>query len=126
MWEAFRGYVMFLLEQQADDIAFSDVIFNPDFGTSLFQAENRRAFAAAKTLAERARDAGVIRSDFDPTDLFILGYANAGLVRRAQPVAPLAWKRFGEYMLQAFRAPAGGLEPAATSWPQDSTGGSRS
>ncbi|WP_191806340.1 hypothetical protein [Arthrobacter gallicola] len=35
----------------------------------------------------------------------------------AQPEAPLAWRRFGEYMLQAFREPGGEpLTPLSEIW----------
>lgn len=32
----------------------------------------------------------------------MLQHAARGLLRGTQRIAPLAWKRFGEYMLQAF------------------------
>jgi AcrR family transcriptional regulator len=116
-WEAFRDYVMFLLEAQADDLAFSDVILNTRGGSDLFRAEKARAFRASVRLVNRARDAGAIRSDFNHSDLYMLQNANAGLLRGTQRSAPLAWKRFGEYMLQAFRAPdANPLTPPSKVW----------
>ena len=102
-WEAFRDYVMFLLEQQATDAAFSDVLLSSRGGTELFRDEFTRAFEASVHLVERARDAGAIRADFHHSDLLMLQHATRGLLRETQRVAPLAWKRFGEYMLQAFR-----------------------
>ena len=112
-WEAFRDYVMFLLAAQAEDLAFSDVILNTRSGSELFRAEKARAFRASVRLVNRARDAGAIRSDFDHSDLYLVQNANAGLLRGTQRSAPLAWKRFGEYMLESFRAPgAGRIDPA--------------
>lgn len=35
--------MLFILEQQATDLAFSDVFLSADAGTELFQAEVRRA-----------------------------------------------------------------------------------
>ncbi len=100
---AFRDYVFFILEEQANDLAFSDVILTTRGGTDLFRAEKARAFDASVRLVNRAREAGAIRSDFDHSDLYMLQNANAGLVRATHRSAPLAWKRFGEYMLQAFQ-----------------------
>jgi AcrR family transcriptional regulator len=100
--EAFGDYVMFLLEQQATDAAFSDVLLSPGRGTDLFHVEKARAFRASLQLVARAKDAGVLRPDFDHTDLYMLQHAARGLLRGTQRSAPLAWKRFGEYMLQAF------------------------
>lgn len=102
-WEAFREYVHFILEQQAMDIAFSDVILSPRRGTELFRKQMDRALRASVLLVDRARAAGAIRPDFDHSDLYLLTQANAGLVKGTRRSAPDAWRRFGDYMLQAFR-----------------------
>ena len=116
-WEAFRDYVMFILEQQAEDLAFSDVVLTPNSASDAFHAERGRAFDASVRLVERVRAAGVVREGFDHTDLHLLLFANGGLVRSAQASAPLAWKRFGEYMLEAFRGPGHGpLTPPSETW----------
>lgn len=107
--KAFEGWVMFILEQQATDAAFNDVLLSPGSGSELFHAEKARAFRASLVLVARAKDAGAVRPDFDHTDLYLLQHAARGLLRGTQRSAPLAWKRFGEYMLQAFREP--GTEP---------------
>lgn len=116
-WEAFSDYVLFILEQQATDLAFSDVIQSPQTGTDLFNTEKMRAFRASVKLVIRARKAGAIRRDFDHSDLYMLLNANGGLLRGTQQSAPLAWKRFGQYMLQAFREPGRDpLTPPSKVW----------
>ena len=116
-WEAFRDYVMFILEQQSSDLAFSEVILSPRGASDVFHAERERAFRASVVLVKRVRAAGAVRPDFDHTDLHMLLFANGGLVRDAQPEAPLAWRRFGEYMLQAFRETGGKpLTPPSEIW----------
>jgi AcrR family transcriptional regulator len=115
-WEAFRGWVMFILEQQATDAAFSEVLLSGRGGSDPFRAEKLRAFRASVRLVERAREAGAIRRDFDHSDLFLLQHAAGGLLR-VQRSAPLAWKRLGEYMLQAFREPGEEpLTPPSKAW----------
>lgn len=114
-WVAFREWVFFILEQQAADLAFTDVTLS-DTGSELFRAERRRAFRASLTLIARARSAGAIRSDFHHSDLLILQHANAGLIRGTQRDAPGAWRRFGEYMLQAFRSGEGTLTDPPSAW----------
>lgn len=122
-WEAFRDYVMFILEQQAEDLAFSEVILSPRGGSDIFHAERGRAFRASVVLVERVHAAGAVRKDFDHTDLHMLLFANGGLVRSAQSEAPLAWKRFGEYMLQAFRDPGSEpLTPPSEIWTRELQG----
>lgn len=102
-WQAFRDYVMYILEEQAADLAFSDIVMTLRRSAGRLNEENRRAFDASVLLTKRVRAAGVVRPDFDHSDLYLLLQANGGLMRAAQRSAPLAWKRFGEYMLQAFQ-----------------------
>ncbi|WP_448071297.1 TetR/AcrR family transcriptional regulator [Georgenia yuyongxinii] len=115
-WVAFREYVMFILEQQATDAAFSDALLSPRAGTDLFRDELSRAFRASVRLVDRAREAGAVRADFDHSDLYMLQHAARGLLRGTQRTAPLAWRRFGEYMLQAFRESGEPLTPPSKIW----------
>jgi AcrR family transcriptional regulator len=122
-WEAFRDYVLFILEQQAEDLAFTDVIMTTGAGTSRLSQEGKRAFRATLQLVDRAKRSGAIREDFDHSDLYLMLQANAGLVRGTQRLAPLAWRRFGEYMLQAFRETGEEpLTPASEVWPRTNSG----
>lgn len=115
-WNAFHDFVMYMLERQAEDLAFSDVILSPGLGTELFRVQSRRALRASRRLVQLARDAGAVRPDFDESDLYLLLQANAGLVKATQRSAPNAWKRFGQYMLQSFREQNGVLEPPSPTW----------
>lgn len=114
-WEAFRDWVLFILEQQATDLSFSDVLL-ADAGSDPFRADVRRALRASIALVERARRAGAIRADFDHSDLLLLQHANAGLVRATHRSAPEAWRRLGDYMLQSFRTSTDPLAPPPVTW----------
>lgn len=103
-WAAFSEYVFYILEQQFDDIAFSDVILSPNRGTDLFRQQMKRALTASIVLVDRAKDSGAVRPDFDHSDLYLLTNANAGLVRGTRRSAPDSWRRLGEYLLEAFAA----------------------
>lgn len=116
-WEAFREYVLYILEQQATDLAFSEVVASPHGVSKLFQEESNRALRASIRLVERARKANAIRADFHHSDLFLLTNANRGVLEGTQRIAPLGWKRFAEYMLDAFRHPGDEeLTPPAEIW----------
>lgn len=115
-WEAFEGYVRRVAEQQAEDLAFSEVILSPGLGSELFRKETQRALMAMRTLVRRAIDSGALRADFHESDLLMLQYANAGVIRAAQYSAPTAWKRLTEYMLQSFRTPGSSLQPPSPTW----------
>lgn len=114
---AFEEYVFFILEQQATDLAFSELILRPNGTSSLFRSEIGRALDASILLADRAKAAGAIREDFDHSDLYLMLSANAGIVRSMGQRAPDSWRRFGQYMLQAFRhrGPEP-LAPPAEAW----------
>ncbi|PTL71910.1 TetR/AcrR family transcriptional regulator [Rathayibacter caricis DSM 15933] len=114
-WEAFRDWVLFIVEQQATDLAFGDVTLSGE-GSALFRSETRRALRASLTLVARARAAGAIRPDFHHTDLILLQHANAGLVRTTHHEAPEAWRRFADYMLQSFRVSGGPLADPPAVW----------
>jgi len=115
-WEAFRDWVLFILEQQATDLAFSDVLLADGAVSEPFRAEMRRAFRASVQLVNRARSAGTIRDDFDHSDLLLLQHANAGIVRGTNRQAPEAWRRFGDYILQSIRVNGGPLSPVPEIW----------
>ncbi|WP_314452250.1 TetR/AcrR family transcriptional regulator [uncultured Microbacterium sp.] len=119
-WEAFRDWVLFILEQQATDLAFSEVLLSGT-GTDLFRTELRRAFHASLTLVTRTQKAGAVRAAFDHSDLLLLQHANAGLVRSTRHDAPDAWRRFGDYMLQSFRTGDGALTAPPSAWTQSHT-----
>lgn len=110
-WNAFRDYVMSVLEEQASDIAFSEVITSGDGATELFRTHQERALSASKLLAERAKAAGAIRPDFQHNDLLIFISAARGVLLAPQCTDPDAWKRLAEYLLDAARAGARESEP---------------
>ncbi|MET0974200.1 MAG: helix-turn-helix domain-containing protein [Leifsonia sp.] len=102
-WEALRSFVLYLLEQQATDRAFNDVLIAPLTGSTVFVDEHRRALRSMTRLVERVKAAGVVRADFEHSDLYLLMLSNAGLLRAAGTTAPDAWRRLGAYMLDGFR-----------------------
>lgn len=102
-WEAFRDYVIFMLEQQATDRAFSEVILDPRVASALFRSEIDRAFMATVLLIQRAQDAGALRPDFHHSDLYALLHAHAGLIRGAGAQHLQASARFAAYALESFQ-----------------------
>lgn len=111
-WTGFADFVRSTCEMQAEDAGFADVLaLSP---RSAFDDQRSRAFRAFTRLIQRAKDAGELRTDFEHQDLVMLLMANAGLAH-ATGGNIRSWRRFTEYMLQAFRAPgADALPPAPT------------
>lgn len=111
-WEAFSAYVRFILAEQASDPGFSDVLLAPLSGSAAFAEQHRRALTATTALIARVVAAGVVRPDFDHSDLYLLTLANAGLARTSRRSREAASHRLGEYMLDAFRAAGSAPLPA--------------
>jgi len=103
-WLAFRDQVMAILEQQATDLAFAEVLSAPVTGSDLFRDQHRRGFRAMLTLIARAKAAGAIRADFHHSDIYLLTLATAGITRVTAETAPDAWRRHAAYLLESFRA----------------------
>jgi hypothetical protein len=64
-------------------------------------------------LVERAREAGVLRADFETQDVVVLLMANAGLLERAHGIAAEASARLVHLLLDGFRAQGASVGPPA-------------
>ena len=115
-WEAFSDYVHHILQAQAADPGFSDVLLAPLTGSKAFAAHHRRALVATTALIERVVSAGVVRADFDHSDLYLLTLANGGLNRASGRTRAAASGRLAAYMLEAFRAPGEPLPAPPAPW----------
>lgn len=110
---AFRGYLTMLLARQADDPAFADVLTTPVPESAILAAQHQRILAATMLLIDRAKTAGVVRTDLDHTDIFLATMANAGLLRAACAAGPQASQRLTAHLLNAFTTPASAPLPEA-------------
>lgn len=103
-WAAFESYVRYILEEQANDPAFADVLIAPLVGSPVFEQQHRRALRATIRLVKRAQNAAVVRDGFNHSDLYLATLANAGLVRSARSSGVEASQRFAAYLIDSFRA----------------------
>ncbi|GGT81492.1 hypothetical protein GCM10010256_46630 [Streptomyces coeruleorubidus] len=62
-------------------------------------------------LIDRAKAAGRLREDLDPSDLVLIHMANAGVVNATGDAAPDAWRRVVALMIHSLKAPARGPLP---------------
>jgi hypothetical protein len=104
-WEALSDYVTYIMAEQAKNPAFAEVLIAPQTGSQLFAELQRQAFVSTVALAERVREAGVVRPDFDHSDLFMVVLANKGLVETSGPARVEASARFCALILGGFRMP---------------------
>jgi hypothetical protein len=91
---------------QAADRGLADLLITRVSGAPHLERLRARAYRHLVRLADRAKQAGALRSDFTPEDLVLLLMANAGLVQRADATACAASKRFIDLALDGLQAPA--------------------
>ncbi|MFE0249847.1 TetR/AcrR family transcriptional regulator [Streptomyces sp. NPDC059010] len=110
-WHGFVGYIETAGAMQAADQGFADVL-TTSFPTAKAMEERRNeAYEGMVRLIDRAKAAGRLREDFDPSDLVLIHMANAGVVNATGDAAPEAWRRVVALFIQSFEAPARGPLP---------------
>ncbi len=110
-WQGFTGFVRAVTEIQARQPGLAEMLMVPCHGPD--EGRSSAIFEGYLELVRRAQAAGKLRDDYAPEDLPMLLMANAGVLRSAGQVAPRAWKRLVEYLLQAFSCPKRTVLPAA-------------
>ena len=112
-WHGFTSYIEAACAMQAADYGFADVL-TMTFPTAKAMEERRNeAYTGMVRLIDRAKAAGDLREDFDPSDLVLIHMANAGVVNATGDAAPEAWRRIVALLIQSCEAPARGLLPAS-------------
>jgi AcrR family transcriptional regulator len=112
-WSGFVGYIQTACAMQAADSGFADVLITSFPGAKAVEKRRNEAYAAMVELIARAKAAGRLREDFDPSDLVLVHMANAGVVNAVGDAAPDAWRRVAALLIQSFQAPARGPLPAS-------------
>ncbi|MEU8707616.1 helix-turn-helix domain-containing protein [Streptomyces sp. NPDC048565] len=104
-WRGFCTVLERVCLMQAVDRGFTQA-FLTDFPDQLdFAGERARAEESLALLVRRAKDAGGLRQDFEPSDITLLLLANCGVATGAgEEEAAVASRRLAAYLLQAFRA----------------------
>jgi len=104
-WRGFTGYVETVLEMQATDRGFADVLTMTLPGAAELETLRTRSYEGFVTLIDRAKASGRLRDDFRSEDLVLALMANAGVVGATARVAPDAWRRLLGHLLRAFANP---------------------
>lgn len=103
-WQALVRFLEQTLELQAGDRVLKDVLMRYPPGAGRLASardEMRRLF---EQLIERAREQGRLRADFVFPDLAVLFWSFAPLIEATSEVAPNAWRRHLQWLLDGLRA----------------------
>jgi AcrR family transcriptional regulator len=105
-WSAFASYVHAACRLQGRDRGLAELVTMRVSQAPDLEKLHARAYRGFVRLVHRAKDAGVLRADFEPQDLLVILMANAGLVERAQAAAEDASARLAHLILDGLRADA--------------------
>ncbi|TXL89204.1 TetR/AcrR family transcriptional regulator [Streptomyces sp. IB2014 016-6] len=103
-WHGLCSFLDKVCAEQAADRGFGAAFLGRFPGVIDIESEREGAEAGLARLVRRAKDAGQLRQDFDPSDIILLLLANVGLAGQSPQVSPAASRRLVAYLLQSFRA----------------------
>ncbi|RII11719.1 Transcriptional regulator, TetR family [Streptomyces sp. YIM 130001] len=103
-WRGFRSVVEKICAMHIADQGFT-MAFLTEFPDAFdFTREQERAERGLIALAQRAQQAGALRTDFHPTDLVLVLMANKGIAAPSQPAKEAASRRLVALLLRSFAA----------------------
>ncbi|WP_225849996.1 TetR/AcrR family transcriptional regulator [Streptomyces sp. HPF1205] len=105
-WDGFASFMEESCELLAGNRGYTDVHRSRLPGTPVIDAAQHRLAVLKKTIVTRAKAAGVLRADLEPSDLALLTWGIAGTARATREVAPDAWRRHLALLLDGLRPEA--------------------
>ncbi|MGI5216841.1 TetR/AcrR family transcriptional regulator [Nocardia sp. CA-290969] len=103
-WLGVVEFVDYACRHMAVNRGFSEVILELDLETERFHRLRDRLKPAVAAIVQRAREAGVLQPDIEPSDLFALIHMVDGLAEFAKPINPEIWRRYLAITLNGIRA----------------------
>jgi len=103
-WHGFCMVVEQVCAMQAVDRGLTAALVTTFPDVSAFDAMRLKAERGFEVLAQRAKDAGRLRQDFEFDDLTMVLMANGGLITTSTEAALAASRRLVAFLLQSFRA----------------------
>jgi AcrR family transcriptional regulator len=108
---AFEHVIMAIAERQASDCAVAGSMA-ADIHLPELDAARKTTHAALDALVDRARASGDLREDARAADLRVLFTGVAHVLRATGEHDPDVWRRYGELIVRALRAPDRAVGPA--------------
>jgi AcrR family transcriptional regulator len=105
-WEGLTGYLERVLELQARNLPLREVFFRHPGGGGRIAERRKRIGPLLQRIVARARKQGVLRHDFTVGDLSMAMWSFIPLHAATAGVAPNAWRRQLQIVLDGMRATA--------------------
>jgi AcrR family transcriptional regulator len=113
-WRGLTGFLRRNLELQSRDRAFREIIVGTPEAAQRMQQIRARMFPLGAQLVQRAKEAGALRADFEPSDVPMMFLMLTTLLDAAREVEPELWRRYLEIFIQGLRADPAPPEALAT------------
>jgi AcrR family transcriptional regulator len=110
--DVWRGFAMFLersLQMQMEDRGLTEILNNPQLGQHRVNEARDRIAPLVSSIVDRAKEAGVLRSDFDSTDAIFIQVALAAVMDKTRGISPVLYRRYLTMFLDGVRADKGTL-----------------
>jgi AcrR family transcriptional regulator len=104
--DAWRGFAMFLersLQMQMEDRGLTEILNNPQLGQHRVNEARDRIAPLVSSIVDRAKEAGVLRSDFDSTDAIFIQVALAAVMDKTRGISPVLYRRYLMMFLDGIR-----------------------
>lgn len=103
-WEGFTGFLRTGVALQDHDRGFKDALVARGRNEAGVEAARARLRTAIARLVAHAQQAGALRADTTPQDVFTLLWATAGIIERSGDAGAAPAERFLAFHLDALRA----------------------
>ncbi|MGV9710720.1 TetR/AcrR family transcriptional regulator [Gordonia sp. NPDC003424] len=103
-WEAVVDLLTLVASTMATDRGLAAIIVQIDHSHTDIEATKTDLTAQVQQVFDRAKDAGVLRPDLEPTDFFGVLIMLSAIGQKTEPVVPGAWQRFLQLILDGIRA----------------------
>ncbi len=113
-WRGLTGFLRRNLELQSRDRAFREIMAGTPEAAQRLQQIRDRMFPLGVQLVKRAKDAGALRPDFQPSDVPMMFLMLTAVLDASRDVKPDLWRRYLEIFIQGLRAEPAPPEPLAT------------
>jgi AcrR family transcriptional regulator len=103
-WEGLVGFLMRAQELQSQDRGLKELVLGGARGAERALAARSLIAPLAAQVLERAKDAGVVRGDFELTDLPMIQLAIGTIAEASRDIAPDVWRRMMSIVIDGLRA----------------------
>jgi AcrR family transcriptional regulator len=103
-WEGLVDFLVRSQELQSKDRGLKEIVLGGPRGPARAVAARELIVPLVVEIVRRAKDAGVLRSDFELTDLPLIQLAIGTVAEASRDVAPDVWRRLMTLVLDGLRA----------------------